>query len=150
MNRPTRTSVLLLVLGAVLWATPPASADDCWPVFAEIDLSDGTIRGNLGLDGTAVFVADSSGTPPPTAPAGSTVFSGILTITTDDGVLEVRETGMFSSRSGTEAGPILSSWGDFVSGTGRYTDLTRGEIFFAGHEIDGALLVYAVGKLCRD
>jgi len=152
MSKVNRRSAcaLFLLIAAFLWAAPPAHADGCHQVHAEINLGDLTIDGNFGLDGTVAFVADSSGTPPATAPAGSSVFSGILTITTRRGVLELRETGMFSSRSDTSAGPVLSSWGDFLSGTGRYADVTGGELFFFGRNVGGVLIVDVEGELCRD
>jgi len=49
----------------------------------------------------------------------------ILAITTArHGTLMLRETGMFSSRTGNPRGPVLSSWGDFLSGTERYEGMT--------------------------
>lgn len=136
-----------LSAGALTFAET-ARAEGCDDVKAQINLSTGTIKGNEGLKGTVVFVADSSGTPPATAPANSSVFSGILTITTDKGVLEVRETGMFSSRAGNPAGPLLVSWGDVLGGTGRYTGAT-GDLTFAGRLVKDALIVDVSGELCR-
>jgi hypothetical protein len=136
-----------LTLGALAFAAP-ARAEECKRVRAEINLTTGTISGNQGLDGTVAFVADSGGTPPATAPATSSVFSGILTVATDRGVLEVRETGMFSSRSGNAAGPVLVSWGDVLGGSGRYAGAT-GDLTFDGRSVDGALIVGVSGQLCR-
>ena len=91
---------------ASLALSQPARADGCRRVHAEINLDTGTIEGNLGLDGTVAFVRDSVGTAPATAPANSSVFSGILTVSTETrGVLSIRETGMFSSRIGNALGP---------------------------------------------
>ena len=50
-----------------------AEGEMCRNIRAEIDLSQGTIAGNFGLDGTVVFTSDGTGTPPPTAPATSSV-----------------------------------------------------------------------------
>jgi hypothetical protein len=136
-----------LCAGALLF-TPPAHAENCKAIRAEIDLTNGTISGNFGLKGTVVFTADSSGTPPPTAPAGSSVFSGILEITTQRGVLRVRETGMFSSRTGNPAGGVLSSWGDSMSGTGFYQGAS-GDLFFNGRRVDDLFLVEVTGEICR-
>lgn len=144
------TLALFVLAAACLWAASPALADECHPVRGEINLADLTITGNFGLVGTVAFVADSVGTPPATAPATASVFSGLLTITTDSGVIELRETGMFSSRTGNPEGPVLSSWGDFLSGTGRYADLTHGELFFFGSRVDGVLLLDVAGELCHD
>jgi hypothetical protein len=150
MIRVSGRVILMLCLSmATLAHARAARAEECKRVRAEINLSTGTIEGNLGLDGTVAFVEDSSGEPPATAPAGSSVFSGILTITTDRGVLSMRETGMFSGRTGNPAGPVLSSWGDSPSGTGRYADVVAGDLFFAGRQVGDQFLVDVSGELCR-
>ena len=143
--RIARTMAALLPLLAM---AAPASADVCKNIRAEIDLTNGTITGNFGLKGTVAFVQDSTGTVPATAPPGSSVFSGILTITTQRGVLQLRETGMFASRTGNAAGPVLSSWGDNLSGTDFYAGVS-GDLFFAGRRVDGSLLVDVSGEICR-
>jgi hypothetical protein len=148
MSQMRRGVALLLGLSIGGLAAAPARADGCRRVQAEINLAQGTIEGNFGLTGTVAFAGDSSGTPPATAPAGSSVFSGILTITTRRGVLTLRETGMFSSRTGNPAGSVLVSWGDSLQGTGRYEGVT-GDLFFAGRRVEGVLLVDMVGELCR-
>jgi hypothetical protein len=136
-----------LSTGAFLFTTP-ARAATCKTIRAEIDLTHGTISGNFGLNGTVVFTSDGTGTAPPTAPAGSSVFSGILEITSQRGILRMRETGMFSSRTGNPAGPVLSSWGDSMSGTGFYQGAT-GDLFFSGRRVDDILLVEVSGEICR-
>jgi hypothetical protein len=133
---------------AILASTEEARAESCRTVHAEIDLANGTISGNFGLSGTVVFTQDSSAAPPVTAPPGSSVFSGILEITTRRGTLRLRETGMFSSRTGNPAGAILVSWGDSLSGTSFYEGAT-GDLFFIGRRIDGVLLVEMTGQICR-
>jgi hypothetical protein len=138
----------VVVFCAVLGQVSLAEADRCRRIKAEIDLVAGTIEGNFGLNGTAVFRADSNGTVPATAPAGSSVFSGLLTITTADGVFVMRETGMFSSRAGNPLGGALYSLGESVSGTGRFTGVT-GDVFFTGHRVDGTFLIEVRGELCR-
>jgi hypothetical protein len=125
-----------------------ADHDGCKNIRAQIDLSTGTIVGNFRLNGTVVFTADGSGTAPATAPAGSSVFSGPLVITTAHGTLTIRETGMFSSRTGNPDGPVLVSWGDGPSGTGFFEGVT-GDLFFIGRRVDGVLLVKVTGTLCR-
>jgi hypothetical protein len=138
---------MTLCAGAVSFAAP-ARAASCKAVHAEIDLTHGTISGNFGLNGTVVFTSDGAGTPAPTAPAGSSVFSGILEITSNRGILRMRETGMFSSRTGNPSGPVLSSWGDAMSGTGFYQGVT-GDLFFNGRRVDDILLVEVSGEICR-
>ena len=142
-------TVCLSLSLAVLAHARTARADECRKIRAEINLSTGTIEGNFGLDGTVAFTADSTGTPPATAPANSNVFSGILTVTTDRGTLSMRETGMSSSRSGNPAGSVLTSWGDSPAGTGRYADVTDGDLFFIGRVVGDAFLVDVSGELCR-
>lgn len=133
---------------AVVALSPRASAENCKNIRAEIDLTNGTIAGNFGLNGTVAFAADGSGTPAPTSPPGSSVFSGILEITTKKGVLRLRETGMFSSRTGNPAGGVLASWGDSMSGTGFYQGAT-GDLFFSGAPSDGIFLVEVTGRICK-
>ncbi|HTV24992.1 MAG TPA: hypothetical protein VMG12_40140 [Polyangiaceae bacterium] len=125
-----------------------AEGGRCRNIRAEIDLSQGTIAGNFGLNGGVVFTGDGTGTPPPTAPATSSVFSGLLEITTVRGSLTFRETGMFSSRTGNPDGAVLTSWGDSPVGTGVFEGVT-GDLFFAGRNVDGVLLVQVLGRLCR-
>lgn len=144
-----RVTLTVCSFVATLALARAAQADDCKRIRAEIDLTNGTISGNFGLEGTVAFVEDSDGTAPPTAPPGSTVFSGILTITTSRGVLSLRETGMFSSRTGNPAGSVLSSWGDDPSGTGRYADVVSGDLFFFGGIVGDIFLVEVAGELCR-
>jgi hypothetical protein len=117
-------------------------------VHAQIDLTHGTIEGNFGLNGTVAFVGDSSGTSPATAPPNSSVFSGLLTISTARGDLVVRETGMFSSRAGSPRGAVLASWGDTQSGTERFAGVT-GDLSFAGRVVGSIFLVDVTGQLCK-
>jgi hypothetical protein len=135
-------------LAAALTLAGAARADECGRVRAKINLATGTIGGNQGLKGAVAFAQDGAGVAPPTAPADASVFSGTLTITTPRGALEVRETGMFSSRAGNPAGPVLVSWGDVLGGTGDYARAT-GDLTFAGRLVDGALIVDVSGELCR-
>jgi hypothetical protein len=149
--RPTTrraTWTALFLLTSALAA--PALAGECHAVHAEIDLGAGTIAGNFGLVGTVAFASDGTGTAPPTAPPAASVFSGILTITTARGDLVLRETGMFSSRSGSPRGAVLASWGDFESGTGRYAGITGGDLFFVGTNAGGSLQLDVTGELCGD
>jgi hypothetical protein len=151
MSRSSRVALtmsLCLSLALVAHART-ARADGCKRIRAEINLTTGTIEGNFGLDGTVGFVADSSGTPPSTAPANSNVFSGILTITTDRGTLSMRETGMSSSRRDNPAGSVLTSWGDSPTGTGCFADVVGGDLFFIGRIVGSEFLVDVSGELCR-
>lgn len=149
MNHWNRRTVLMLgLLASLLGATTSAQADACKNIHAEFDTATGTISGNFGLTGTATFSADSSGTPPATAPGGSSVFSGIFAVTTRRGTLSFRETGMFSSRTGNPAGAVLSSWGEALSGTGSYQGVT-GDLYFMGRIEEGVLIVDITGRLCR-
>ena len=140
--------VLTAALSAVLLSVTPARAESCKTIHAEIDLTHGTISGNFGLNGTVAFTSDGTGSAPPTAPPGSSVFSGILDITTKRGVLSMRETGMFSSRTGNAAGPVMASWGDGMSGTGFYQGAS-GTVYFNGRRVDDVFLVEVTGEICR-
>jgi hypothetical protein len=145
------TSLGIVMISTWIGGAALADSDDgdrCRRIRAEIDLTNGTIEGNFGLDGTVAFVGDSSGTAPPTAPGGSSVFSGILTVTTARGNLILRETGMFSSRTGNPGGPVLAAWGDALSGTQRFTGVT-GELFFSGRRVGSIFLVDVSGQLCQ-
>jgi hypothetical protein len=148
MNLCHRIALTVALSAGALLSASSARAESCKAIRAEIDLTNGTISGNFGLKGTVVFTADSSGTPPATAPAGSSVFSGILEITTPRGVLRMRETGMFSSRTGNPAGPVMASWGDAMSGTGAYQGAS-GDVFFNGRRVDAVFLVEVTGEICR-
>jgi hypothetical protein len=55
---------------------------------------------------------------------------------------------MFSSRTGNPAGPILASWGEALSGTGRYAGVS-GDLFFGGLVVGDAFLLDVSGQLCR-
>jgi hypothetical protein len=152
MSRSKRRILLTVSLSlslAALAHARAARADECKRIRAEINLTTATIEGNFGLDGTVAFTQDSSGTPPATAPANASVFSGILTITTDRGTISMRETGMSSSRTGNPAGSVLTSWGDSPTGTGRYADVVDGDLFFIGRRVGAAFLVDVTGELCR-
>lgn len=143
-----RIAAPFLLAAAAVAVSPSASAENCKTIRAEIDLTNGTISGNFGLNGTVTFTGDGAGTPAPTSPPGSSVFSGILEITTKRGVLRMRETGMFSSRTGNPAGPVMASWGDSMSGTGFYQGAT-GDVFFNGRRSEDIFLVEVTGEICR-
>jgi hypothetical protein len=149
MNRVLRhVAVPFSLCAAVFAVSPSASAETCKNIRAEIDLTNGTISGNFGLNGTVTFTTDSTGTVPATAPPNASVFSGILEITTKKGVLRLRETGMFSSRTGNPAGGVLASWGDSMSGTGFYEGVS-GDLFFNGQPSEGIFLVEVTGRICK-
>ena len=60
-----------------------------------------------------------------------------------------RETGMLSSRTGNPAGSLIASWGESVSGTDKFADVT-GDIFFTGGRVPGTQFLVAVsGELCH-
>ena len=108
-----------------------------------------TIDGNQGLNGTTHFVADGVTPSPSTAPDGaSTVaYSGIIHITTRDGTLDVRDTGMFDTASGTPAGGLFASFDRIDGGTGRFAGAT-GTLLIGGRTIDGQLVADVSGEIC--
>jgi hypothetical protein len=69
--------------------------------------------------------------------------------TTAHGLLQMRETGMSSRRTGNPAGSVLTSWGDGLAGTGAYEGVTGDLFFFGKVEDDGRFLVKVRGKICR-
>jgi hypothetical protein len=149
MIRIKRTWFWLFGLAALGFsADAPAEGDGCRAVRAEIDLAAGTISGNAGLNGTILFASDGAGTPPPTAPEGSSVFSGLLTLSTDAGSVELRETGMFSSRGENPRGALLTSFGEVLTGTGRFEGAS-GDLFFMGRNVEDVFLLDVRGVLCR-
>jgi hypothetical protein len=143
-------AALLLCTSLADVAVADASHRDghCRRIRAEIDLTNGTIEGNFGLNGSVAFAQDSRGTAPTTAPVTSSVFSGILTLATAHGNLVLRETGMFTSRTGNPAGALFASFGETLSGTDRYTGVT-GDLFFTGQVVGDVFLIQVTGELCR-
>jgi hypothetical protein len=106
----------------------------------------GTIRGNRGLNGTTFFSVESSAAGPSTSPGGVS-YSGIFDITTPDGTLKLRETGVSYGRAGNLAGGIFASFAEILEGTGRYGGAT-GDVWFSGRIIEGTFLVKMRGELC--
>jgi len=105
----------------------------------------GTVEGNRGLNGTTYFVLDGVGTPPTTGP-GFNVTPGLLTYTTPDGTLTVRETGM-GKLTGSPSNGVLTSLQEIVSGTGRYEGAT-GTLYNAAVDINGVFYSDITGTLC--
>jgi hypothetical protein len=109
----------------------------------------GTIRGELGLNGTTQFIGDSIGAGLDTAPdAPATVpFSGVLRITTKHGTLNLRDTGVFNTSTGTPTAGFFSSFDRVDSGTGRYAGAT-GALLIGGQTVKGKLVGQITGELC--
>jgi hypothetical protein len=88
----------------------------------------GVIEGDHLLSGTTSFIADAL------APAAGLLtevpttlsYSGLLTITTSEGTLTTRDTGIFDTAAG-----LFASRDIIVSGTGIFAGAT-GHLFFAG------------------
>jgi hypothetical protein len=153
------TSMLGLLLCAAS-ANADEEANRCKSVHADVEevvttenctsprsfCTKGTIDGNHGLDGTTFFSLESTGTPPATSP-GTGSYSGVFTITTDQGELVLRETGVNYPRRGNPEGGFLSSIIEVTSGTGRYEGAT-GIMFFHGRSLNGTFDVKLVGTLC--
>lgn len=108
--------------------------------------TEGTIDGNHGLLGTTFFSVDG-GAPTPDASPGTRSYTGIFTITTDQGELILRETGVTYPRPGNPEGGVLSSIIEVTSGTGRYEGAT-GIMFFHGRSMSGVYDVELRGTLC--
>lgn len=89
----------------------------------------GEFHGDSLLSGTTSFVADglaqAAGMPSVEAPA-TLSYSGLLTITTCEGTLTTRDTGVFDTAAG-----LFASRDVVVGGTGRFAGAT-GHLFFHG------------------
>jgi hypothetical protein len=108
--------------------------------------TEGTIDGNHGLSGTTFFSVDGGAATPPASP-GTRSYTGVFTITTDQGKLILRETGVTYPRAGNPEGGVLSSIIEVTSGTGRYEGAT-GIMFFHGRSLNGIFDVQLQGTLC--
>jgi hypothetical protein len=110
----------------------------------------GTIDGNQGLDGTTRFVADGITPSPSTAPDGAATiaYSGVIHITTSNGTLNVRDTGVFDTAVGTPAAGLFASFDRIDGGTGRFAEAT-GTLLISGRTIDGKLVANVSGELCQ-
>lgn len=109
----------------------------------------GTIEGNQGLNGTTAFVADGITPSPATAPDGpaTIAYSGVIHITTSNGTLNVRDTGVFDTATGTQAGGLFASFDRIDGGTGRVAGAT-GTLLIGGRTVDGQLVAEVTGELC--
>jgi hypothetical protein len=105
----------------------------------------GTVEGNRGLNGTTYYVMDGRGTPPETA-LGFNVSSGLLTYTTDEGTLTVRETGV-GHLTGSPSNGVLTSIQEIVSGTGRFEGAT-GTLYNTAVDINSVFYSDITGELC--
>jgi hypothetical protein len=110
----------------------------------------GTIKGNLGLNGTTQFVGDSLDaglTTAPDAPA-TLAYSGVLRITTAlHGTITLRDTGVFDTATGTPTGGFFAAFERIEGATGLYKEVS-GSIFSVGKTINGKLVAQISGELC--
>jgi hypothetical protein len=161
---PIRLSTAITSTFGLLLCAASANADEganrCKSVHADVQevvttenctsplnfCTKGTIDGNHGLDGTTFFSVDGGAATPPTSP-GTRSYSGVFTITTDQGELILRETGVTYPRPGNPEGGVLSSIIEVTSGTGRYEGAS-GIMFFHGRSLNGTFDVKLVGTLC--
>jgi hypothetical protein len=158
MKTSTRIA-LCMTLSACCIGVVQADEPQCKEIHAEmVDTKDplncvspygfcatGTIHGNHGLNGTTYFVLDGVGRRPDSAP-GTAVTSGLLTYTTDDGTLTVRETGV-NKLVGSPSNGILASIQEFVSGTGRFEGATL-SLFSIATDVNGVFYSTITGELC--
>ena len=130
---------------AEIVATP--LVDGCTSAFGLC--TTGTIDGNQGLNGSTRFVADGVTPAPSTAPdaAATVAYSGIIHITTRDGTMDVRDSGMFDTATGTPAGGLFASFDRIDGGTGRFAGAT-GTLLIGGKTIDGQLVADVSGEVC--
>jgi hypothetical protein len=119
------------------------TTENCTANFCTV----GTIDGNHGLSGTTFFSLDGGAATPPASSPGTRSYTGVFTITTDQGELVLRETGITYPRPGNPEGGVLSSIIEVTSGTGRYEGAT-GIMFFHGRNLNGIYDVKMRGTLC--
>lgn len=157
MKKLAMLSLLVVLSPAHLALADSGHSDGCHRVRAEIIdapttegctspnafCAAGTVRGNLGLNGTTYFTLDGAVRGPASAP-GFLATSGILVYTTSHGTLTVRETGVSQSSSG-----LISAVQQVVSGTGRFAGAT-GHLYVASETIDGQFVADVTGELCLD
>ncbi|MEP6496015.1 MAG: hypothetical protein ABJF01_25265 [bacterium] len=110
----------------------------------------GTIDGNQGLHGTTRFVADGITPSPATAPDGpaTIAYSGVIHIVTQNGTLDVRDTGVFDTATGTPTGGLFVSFDRIDGGTGRFAGAT-GTLLIGGRTVEGRLVADVTGELCE-
>jgi hypothetical protein len=146
-----KSSVLLLVpglvalAGIVFLARPTAARSRCHRLNGSATLrasvvvtgcaspvglcTAGEVHGDPVLTGTTAFVADglapAAGMPAVERPT-TLSYSGLLTITTCEGTLTARDTGIFDTAAG-----LFASRDVVVGGTGRFAGAS-GHLFFQG------------------
>jgi len=155
--RRTNYFFLAIAIGCAL--ITPAGANNCKNIKVLIvDSSEpngctspygfcaaGTAQGNHRMNGTTYFVLDGASSPPATAP-GWGVTTGLLTYTTPDGTLTVRETGV-GKLSGHPSNGYLTSIEEVVSGTGRFAGAT-GFLYNNATDVNSVFYSNISGKLC--
>jgi hypothetical protein len=109
----------------------------------------GTIDGNEGLKGATSFVADGITPSPATAPDGAKTiaYSGLIQITTEHGSINVRDTGMFDTATGTPTSGLFVSFDRIEGGTGRFAGAT-GTLLIGGRTVEGKLVANVTGEMC--
>jgi hypothetical protein len=157
-----RLSTAITSMFGLLLCAASAHADEtkrCKAVHADVQevqtrenctsnfCTEGTIDGNHGLSGTTFFSLDGGAATPPASSPGTRSYTGVFTVTTDQGELILRETGVTYPRPGNPEGGVLSSIIEVTSGTGRYEGAT-GIMFFHGRSLNGIYDVQLQGTLC--
>jgi hypothetical protein len=100
----------------------------------------GTVRGNLGLNGTTFFSVDSAIVGPSTAP-GTIAASGILVYTLHRGTLTVRESGL------SGFGAFFANFQQVLEGTGDFAGVT-GHDWVLGQQVGDHFETQITGELC--
>lgn len=156
--------IMALSIAVASGLTTGAKATECKQIHAQIISSQtttgcsspiglctaGNIDGNQGLSGSTFFTGDSAAPGPSTAPnAAATIsYSGVLEITTNQGTLTTRDSGIFDTSTGTPTGGFFSSFDTVIDGSGTYQGAT-GDFFIGGKTIDGQFVTSVItGELC--
>lgn len=162
--RPVGSRLLLAAAVALSAGAPPAAAQDaslCIPIHAEIRstffaagcdspvglCTAGEITKGGILDGTTQFtalsVAPSAGMPG-AEPETTLAYSGLLTITTKQGTVVIRDVGVFDAARG-----VFGEVDRIVEGTGRFLGATGTLYVFGPTTADGTGFVGSIrGEVC--
>ena len=107
----------------------------------------GEVDGNHGLRGTTHFRGDSSAAGPATGLAGFISYSGPFQYRTATGNLDMRETGITNTSSGTLQSGRVTAYQQVVGGTGEFEGAT-GFLFVSGQNVSNVIHTTIHGELC--
>ena len=107
----------------------------------------GEVDGNHGLRGTTHFRGDSSAAGPATGLPGFISYSGPFQYRTATGNLDMRETGITNTSSGTLQSGRVTAYQQVVDGTGEFAGAS-GYLFVSGQNVANVIHTTINGELC--